>query len=67
MKTWIKQYFNEEWEDIDTDIDFTKHKPIKISNSLHIHEEQYKIDNNTYKLLYAIGSNTEPLVKILIK
>ena len=64
MKEWIEKYFKESWEDVQTNIDFSKYEPISTGGSLHIHEECYEIDGEKYRLLYAIGSN-EPLIQIL--
>ena len=64
MKEWIEKYFKESWEDIQTNIDFSKYEPISTGGSLHIHKECYEIDGEKYRLLYAIGSN-EPLIQIL--
>ncbi len=44
MKEWIEKYFNESWKEIETDIDFSKYEPISTSNSFHIYEERYEID-----------------------
>lgn len=44
-----------------------KLKPISTSNSLHIHEEQYDIDSEIYRFLYAIGSDNEPDIEIKLK
>ena len=66
MKEWIEKYFSESWEDIQSDIDFSKYESIKTSNSLHVHEVRYDIDGEKYRLLYAIG-HEEPLVQILKK
>ena len=66
MKEWIEKYFSESWEDIQTDIDFSKYESVKTSNSLHVHEVRYDIDGEKYRLLYAIG-HEEPLVQILKK
>jgi len=57
---WIKEYFNENWKKIETDIDFSKHQPISTSNSLHVLEKRYEIDGKIYRLLYAIGYDREP-------
>ena len=66
MQEWIEKYFSESWEDIQTDIDFSKYESVKTSNSLHVHEVRYDIDGEKYRLLYAIG-HEEPLVQILKK
>ena len=45
MKEWIEKYFSEQWKEVDVDIDFSVHEPISTSNSLHIFEERYEIEN----------------------
>jgi len=55
-----------EWVEAETDIDFSKYEPISMSNSLHIYEERYEIDGKTYRLLYAIGYEGNPLIEILL-
>lgn len=67
IEEWIEKYFSETWEEIETDIDFSKHEPISISSSLHIYEERYEIDDNKYRLLYGIGYDEKPSVEILKK
>lgn len=64
---WINSYFSENWEPIKTDIDFKQYKPISTDSSLHITEERYIVDGETYRLLYAIGYTGNPDVEILIK
>ena len=66
MKDWFDKFFSETWEDIQTDIDFSKYNPVKTSSSLHVHEMRYEIDGEKYRLLYAVG-HEEPLVQILLK
>ena len=66
MKEWIEKYFSEAWKEIETDIDFSKYKPISTSESLHIYEERYEIDGEKYRLLYPIGYNGEPSIGILM-
>ena len=66
MKDWIEEYFSESWEDIQTDIDFSKYESVNSSGSLHVHEMRYDIDGEKYRLLYAVGQE-EPLVQILKK
>ena len=66
MKEWIKKYFNETWEKIDVNIDFSNHIPISTSSSLHVYEERYEIDGKKYRLLYAIGCDENPLVEVLM-
>jgi hypothetical protein len=65
-KEWIEKHFSETWKEIETDIDFSKHKPISTSSSLHIHEERYNIGDKIYRLLYAIDNDGEPSVEILM-
>jgi len=68
-KEWFDNYFKEQWDEVkDCDIDFSQHEPISTANSLHIFEERYCIGDDEYRLLYAIGddSNT-PMIEILKK
>ena len=65
-RAWIESYFSENWVPIKTDIDFKQYKPINTSDSLHITEERYIVDGDTYRLLYAIGYTGNPDVEILI-
>jgi len=67
MKDWIKKHFSEQWTDVENClIDFTKYDPINTSNSLHIYEERYKINNKHYRLLYTISdSKSKPLIQTL--
>ena len=68
MKKWISESFKDDWETINTDIDFNKHEPIDISSSLHVIQYTYNIDDNKYKVSYPIDDlETEPLVEILKK
>jgi len=69
MKEWVRDYFSEEWEQIETDIDFSKYKPTDISNSLHIIQYTYEIDGEKYHLSYPINSekNPEPRIEKLKK
>jgi len=58
----------EEWEDIDCDIDFSKLEAISCSNSLHIIEEIHEVNGEKYKVYYAIGgSGKAPFVQKLKK
>jgi hypothetical protein len=66
VNDWVNTYFSEQWEDIETDIDFSKYKPISSKNSLHIHEDRYLINNKKYRLLYEIGNTENPHIQILI-
>lgn len=63
---WIKEYFKETWKEVKTDIDFSKYNPISTGSSLHIYEERYEIEGKTYRLLYAIGYDGEPLIEVLM-
>tara|TARA_R110002050_G_scaffold79261_11_gene169435 strand:+ start:26706 stop:26912 length:207 start_codon:yes stop_codon:yes gene_type:complete len=68
MTEWIKKLFSEQWKEVvGVNIDFSKYEPISTSNSLHIFEERYEIENNTYRLLYTIGNDSKPNVEVLIK
>lgn len=67
VQEWIKEYFKEQWEEItdtDTDIDFKLYIPISTSNSLHIYEERYLINDITYRLLYEIGGDVPTIEKL---
>lgn len=59
----------EKWVEInDCTIDFSKLKPFCMSDSLHISEERYHVNNVEYRLLYEIGSDLEKaIVEINIK
>jgi len=63
----MAEYFKDQWVEIETDIDFTDETPFETHNSLHIYEERYVIENETYRLLYVIGDNSEPLIEKLKK
>jgi hypothetical protein len=67
MKDWIEKHFSEQWTDVENClIDFTKYKPISTSDSLHIYEERYKIENKEYRLLYIISDlQSKPLIQTL--
>lgn len=67
LQEFLKNYLFETWKEIKTDIDFSKYKPIDVKQSLHIHEERYFIDNETYRLLYPIDSDENYSVEILVK
>lgn len=58
--------FNETWKEIETDIDFSKYEPISTSNSFHIYEERYEIDDKKYRLLYVIGYDADPSIEVLM-
>jgi hypothetical protein len=63
---WIKLYFNETWNIVKSDIDFSIYEPISTSTSLHIYEERYEIEGKVYRLLYEIGYNKEPSIEVLM-
>lgn len=65
-RDWIENLFKDEWKDIETDIDFSKHKPISSTYGTHILEEVYNIDGERYRLLFQIGNYDNPIVQILI-
>ena len=66
VRNILKSY--NQWKPIETDIDFSKHTPVSTSNSLHIFEERYIIDNEEYKLSYPISDIQEKiLTEIKIK
>jgi len=56
----------EVWEEIQTDIDFSKHTPTDTGCSLHVYEERYSIEGEEYRLFFALGNDSEPLVEIKI-
>lgn len=71
--SFLDKWF-ENWEDMEDQsmIDIVlgeakKMEPVYTSSSLHIYEEQYNIDGETYRLIYAIGRDLEPNVQIKIK
>ena len=66
MKNWFDTFFSETWKNIQTDIDFSKYEPFKISSNFHVCEKRYKISGETYRLLYTLDSNV-PLIEILEK
>jgi hypothetical protein len=68
--SFLDKWF-EKWEDIEEQSmieivlnEAKKMEPIHSANSLHLYEEQYNIDGETYKLIYAIGDDSEPTVQI---
>ena len=65
-RDWIENLFKDEWKDIETDIDFSKHNPISSTYGTHILEEVYNINSETYRLLFHIGNYDNPIVQILI-
>lgn len=68
MDEWIKKYFKNEWLDFEGNLDLKNLTPYHTSSSLHILEERYKIEGETYRVLYAIGcENDTPLIEILKK
>jgi len=68
MEAWINEYFREQWEEVTTEIDFTKLTPFKTSDSLHIFEERYEVEGEKYRLLYEISDKSwTPLIQKLKK
>jgi glutathione peroxidase-family protein len=65
-KEWLDKYFAKQWVIVkNNSIDFSQHEPISTHNSLHIYEERYEVEGETYRLLYAIGESSEPLIEML--
>lgn len=68
VSDFVKNY--EIWEPCSSNIQiltFDK-EPTETSNSLHIYEEKYVIDGETYRLLYSISDpNSPPTVEKLKK
>jgi hypothetical protein len=67
MVDWINN--REVWEECSSNIQiltFDK-EPIETNSSLHIYEEKYLVDGETYRLLYTIGDNSPPTVEKLKK
>ena len=67
MVEWINN--REVWEECSSNIQiltFDK-EPFEVNNSLHVFEEKYLVDGETYRLLYAIGDNSPPIVEKLKK
>jgi hypothetical protein len=63
-----------QWEKIDDQsiieivlAEAKKMEPVYSANSLHVYEEHYNINGETYRLIYAIGHDIEPSVEIKIK
>ena len=57
----------ETWIEMETDIDFSQYNPIHSGGSLHIQEDRYFINGETWRLLYYIGDvSGEPLIEKLI-
>jgi hypothetical protein len=68
FEKWLKNNFNEEWQEVKTDIDFNVLEPSRIRTSLHVYEERYEIDGEIYRLLYSVSSeDTTPLIEKLKK
>lgn len=73
LEEWVKKYGR--WKSIEAYSPLhqeliakaDKLKPISTSNSLHIHEDQYVIDGERYRFMYAIGSDNEPDIHIKLK
>jgi len=66
MDSWVLNYVAEQWEDADPSINFDELEPFDTSNSLHIYEEKYKVEDDTYRLLYVIGNDGPPSIEKLI-
>lgn len=74
MKEFLeKMGMNEEWEIISNPdiilnrIDVDKLSPFNSRVSLHIIEDRYLIDNDTYRVISTIGSNNEDVEKLIVK
>ena len=46
-----------QYKEIESDIDFSKHKSYETQSSLHIFEAKYEIDGQKYRTLQAIDSD----------
>lgn len=66
LKKEVVEIETETWEEIQTDIDFSKHTPTETGSSLHVYEERYEIDGKKYRLFFAIGSDSEPLIEFMV-
>ena len=54
------------WEEVNVDIDFSKHEPTSVRGSLHIYEEIYEIDGSVYRKRCAVDNGSEPEVEIQV-
>lgn len=66
IQQWLEILNKEEYQRIFKLCKATK--PIKTNSSLHVHEEQYLIENRNYRIFYAIGDDEEdlhPLIEML--
>lgn len=63
MGTWT-MLEGKDAEKVHFEIDLNNLEPISISNSLHVFEERYEINGETYVLLRAYGSKD---IKVTIK
>lgn len=51
---WVKMFMSEQWITLENcEIDFSKYEPISSSNSLHVYQDKYYINGETYSLSYA--------------
>jgi len=64
---FMNKFFKETWEVVETDIDFSKHTTFETKGSLHVHEERYDINNETYRLLYSLDQDYPPIIEKLKK
>ena len=66
--TSISNLENEEtWVEMETDIDFSQHNPVHSCGSLHIQEDRYFIDGETWRLLYYINEiSGNPIIEKLL-
>jgi hypothetical protein len=63
MNDCYKGNKKEKWVEIkNCSIDFSKLKPFCTSDSLHISEERYYVNDIEYRLLYEIGSDIEKAI-----
>lgn len=68
MRDWMLEKFKNTWKVIESDIDFSQHEPIGVSSSLHILQEEYIINDETYRLSYPISDpKTSPTIERKIK
>jgi len=53
-----------QWEEIETNIDFSKETVISESSGTHVCEEIYLVNGDMYRLLYEIGNFENPQIEI---
>jgi hypothetical protein len=64
QEEWFEK-FAQNWVDVDDcNIDFSKHEPTRIGDSLHVTEKQYNIDGTIYRVRSVINSEI-PLIQKL--